>query len=223
MLATSSAEAARPYSVSRYHGPAYASASVRYRNHSTRYRYSNSYGNSYARSYSSPYSTYYGSGARRYNYRYRPYAAVAGYRYYRPNYYRFNGYPALASRSYYGYGYGYNSAYSQPFGNCWNSYSSCYCSPFSGVNSSYIPSGGGYSFVPGSYAPYWGSYTPYWGSYAPNWGAYYGSPWSYYPGYFGNYYGTCGIWPYRPSLYGSIVFQSGFNTGYGRGSYYNFW
>lgn len=207
------ASAARPYSVSRsvsrYRSPYYASPNQQYRSRSA-YRYSTGYSRNYAVSH----STYYGYGARRYNYRYRPYAASAGYRYYRPNYYRFNGYPAYAGISY----NSYNSFYPRRICNSWNSYSSCYCSPYSGYRSSYVPYGGGYSFAAGSYAPYWGSYVP-------NWGAYYGAPWSYSPGYYGNFYGPycSGIWPYRPSLYGSIVFQAGYNMGYGRGSYYRFW
>ncbi|QDT30195.1 hypothetical protein Enr10x_55550 [Gimesia panareensis] len=165
-------------------------------------------------------STFYGYGGRRYTYRYRPYSSFAyGYRYYRPWYYGYNYYPRT-SISYYGFSNGYNSNYYyRPFCGAWGAYSSCYCSPFSGVTSSYYPGYGSYSVWGGmgSYAPLWGSYTPYWGSY-------YATPWSYYPGYFGGYYGPyCGIWPYRPTLYQSIVYQSGFNVGYGRGSYYGFW
>ena len=205
----SSSEAASR-SVSRYRSPSYSSSvSARYRNYSTnRYRYSPR--SSYYRNYSLPRSTYYGYGARRYNYRYRPYAAVSSYRFYRPNYYRFYGYPAANSYSY----YGYNTYYPRRFCGAWNAYSSCYCSPYAGS----------YSVFGGSYAPLWGTYAPYWGTYSPNWGAYYGSPWSYYPGYYGSYYGLgCGLWPYRPTLYGSLIFQSGYNMGYYGRSYYRFW
>lgn len=168
-------------------------------------------------------STFYGYGGRRYTYRYRPYASFAyGYRYYRPAYYGYYNYPRT-SISYYGYSNGFNSGYYfRPFCGAWGTYSSCYCSPYAGITSSYYPNYGSYGVWGGvgSYAPIWGSYTPYWGSY-------YGTPWSYYagnPGSFSWYYGPyCGIWPYRPTLYQSIVFQSGFNMGYGRGSYYSFW
>ncbi|WP_144980801.1 hypothetical protein [Gimesia aquarii] len=187
---TNVSSAAHPYSVSRYRTPYSPSAYYRYRygNRSAYYGYSNRY----ARNYSYyPRSSYYGFGARRYYNRYRPYAAVASYRYYRPAYYRFNGYPR------YSY-FGYNTFYPWRTCNAWNSYSSCYCSPY------------GYT---GSYAPYWGTYTPLWGSYRPYWG-----------GYFGGYYGPyCGIWPYRPTLYGSLIFQYGYNTGYGRRGYYSLW
>lgn len=163
-------------------------------------------------------STFYGYGGRRYTYRYRPYSSFAyGYRYYRPAYYGYNYYPRT---SYSYFGNSFNSGYYyRPFCGAWGSYSSCYCSPFSGIASSHYPAYSSYNVWGGlgSYGPLWGSYTPYWGSY-------YGTPWSYYPGYFGGYYGPyCGIWPYRPTLYQSIVFQSGFNVGYGRGSYYSFW
>ncbi|HAH43782.1 MAG TPA: hypothetical protein DCM07_02800, partial [Planctomycetaceae bacterium] len=73
---TSSVSAARPISVSRYHTPYSSSVYRRSPRYST-YRYSAGY----PRNYSNYRSTYYGYGARRYNYRYRPYAAVAGYRY----------------------------------------------------------------------------------------------------------------------------------------------
>lgn len=207
-LVTSTAEAApRGTTVVRYHGsPYHASASVRYRGYaSNRYYY--------------PRSTFYGYGARRYNYRYRPYAAAASYRFNRPSYYSFYNYP---NRSY--VSYGFSSYYPRPFCNAWNSYSSCYCSPYSGYQSTYYPYYGNYGVFPGSYAPLWGSYAPYWGSYAPNWGGYYYAPFSYYPGYYGSFYGyNCGVWPYRPTLYGSLVFQSGYNMGYYGRSYYRFW
>jgi hypothetical protein len=203
----STASAARPYAVSRSHSmhrsPYSSSAYARYRGH-----YGRRYSNSYSRSRNATYSTFYGYGARRYNYRYRPYAAAAGFRYYRPYYYGFNSYPVVARYS----SYRYNSFNSRPFCNSWNTYSSCYCSPYSGR---------GYR---NSYAPYWGSYTPMLGSYVPYASGYYASPWSYYPGSYGSFYGPySGIWPYRPTLYGSIVFQSGYNVGYGHGSYYRFW
>ncbi len=207
MIEVPTASAAHPYSISRsasrYRSSSYISASSRYRNRSY-YRHSTGYArNRYAR-----YSTFYGYGARRYNYRYRPYAAAAGFRFYRPAYYGFYNYP-LVNRA---YTYRYNTFYSRPFCNIWNGYSSCYCSPFSGTV--YL----------NSYAPYWGSYSPLLGSYVPFQGGYYASPWSYSPGYYGSYYAPFyGLWPYRPTLYGSIVFQSGYNVGYGRGSYYRFW
>lgn len=207
-LETSTALAARPISVSRYHTP-YSSSVYRYSPRYSRYRYTSNY----PRNYSYYRSTYYGYGARRYNYRYRPYAAVAGYRYYRPAYYGINHYPAGI-----GYTWAGSSFYPRPFCNAWNTYSSCYCSPYSGnVISNYVP-------YYGNYTPYMGSYTPLWGSYLPYGGSYFAAPGSYFgyanSGFYGYY---CGVWPYRPTLYGSIVFQSGWNTGYGRGSYYQFW
>jgi len=69
------ASAARPYavsrSVSRYRSPYYASANQQYRSRSS-YRYSTGYPTGYSRNDAVSHSTYYGYGARRYNYRYRP-------------------------------------------------------------------------------------------------------------------------------------------------------
>ncbi|HCO23052.1 MAG TPA: hypothetical protein DIT97_08330, partial [Gimesia maris] len=109
-LETSTALAARPISVSRYHRP-YSSSVYRHSPRYSRYRYTSNY----PRNYSYYRSTFYGYGARRYNYRYRPYAAVAGYRYYRPGYYGINHYPAGI-----GYTWAGSSFYPRPFCNAWN-------------------------------------------------------------------------------------------------------